>query len=224
MRLTHILAVLFGISLTWQAVAADPKLNSDNKKISYAIGIQIGEDLKKSGVELDVEAFALAIKDKIANKESRLNSEEMQQAFNMLRQQQMEYQQKVAQENKQKGKEFLAENKKKPGIKELPSGVQYQIIRSGSGENPKDGDTVVAHYRGTLIDGTEFDSSYKRGNPLTIPIAQVVKGWQDALKAMKVGAKWQVYIPSELGYGSRATGNIPPNSALIFDIELLEIK
>ncbi len=219
-----ILAAPLAFGLVFQAIAADKQLTTDNQKISYAIGVQIGEDLKRSGVELDIDAFSLAIKDMLANKTSRLNQAETQEAFNLLRTQQMKYQAKLAKENKEKGEKFLAENKKKPGIKTLPSGVQYQVIRAGSGKRPKDGDTVVAHYRGTLIDGTEFDSSYKRGNPLTIPIAQVVKGWQDALKAMRVGAKWQVYIPSELGYGSRPTGNIPPNSTLIFDIELLEIK
>lgn len=223
MKLIHLTVAMF-ILFTSQAQAADKQLSNDKKKVSYAIGVQIGQDFKRSGVDLDMEAFNLAIKDMLANKEPRLNQQEMQQAFTKLREQQMKHQTKLAEENKEKGEKFLAKNKKKPGIKVLPSGVQYQILRAGSGDKPKESDTVVAHYRGTLIDGTEFDSSYKRKNPLTIPITQVVKGWQDALKAMRVGAKWQVFIPSDLGYGNRATGNIPPNSTLIFDIELLEIK
>jgi len=224
MKLGKLMVAPVALAMAWQVNAADSQVATDKKKISYAIGVQIGQDLKRSGIDLDIDAFSLAIKDMVAGKKPRLNSEEMQQAFNMLREQQMKHQSKLADENKVKGEKFLVENKNKPGIKVLSSGVQYQVIKSGSGKKPKDGDTVVAHYRGTLIDGTEFDSSYKRGQPLTISINQVVKGWQDALKAMQVGAKWQIYIPSDLGYGPRATGNIPPNSTLVFDIELLEIK
>lgn len=224
MKFTKLMVAPIAMTLAWQVNAADSQIATDKKKVSYAIGVQIGKDFKRSGIDIDLEAFNLAIKDMAAGKKSRLNAEEMQQAFNLLRQQQMKHQSKLGEENKVKGEKFLAENKTKPGIKVLPSGVQYQVIKSGSGKKPKDGDTVVAHYSGTLIDGTEFDSSYKRGQPLTISINQVVKGWQYALKAMEVGSKWQIFIPSDLGYGASATGNIPPNSALIFDIELLEIK
>ncbi|MDX1812293.1 MAG: FKBP-type peptidyl-prolyl cis-trans isomerase [Gammaproteobacteria bacterium] len=224
MKLRNLILGSAAMLCAMQLNAADKQLNTDKKQISYAIGVQIGQDFARSGLDLDLKAFNLAINDMLAGKEPRLNDKEIQQAFAQLREQQMKHQQKVAQENKVKGEKFLAENKKKAGIKELPSGVQYQVIKSGSGKKPKDGDTVVAHYEGKLIDGTIFDSSYKRGQPLTISINQVVKGWQDALKAMPVGAKWQVFIPPHLGYGARGTGNIPPNSVLIFDIELLEVK
>ncbi len=224
MKTRLLMVVPLALALACQVQAADSQIATDNKKIAYAIGVQIGQDLKRSGVDLDTDAFTLAIQDVVAGKEPRLNREEMEKTFALLREQQTQHQTKVATQNKTDGEKFLVENKAKPEIKVLPSGVQYQVIRAGSGKNPTAEDTVVAHYRGTLLDGTEFDNSFKRGTPLTIPVSQVVVGWQDALKAMTVGGKWKVFIPSDLGYGENGTGNIPPNATLIFDIELLEIK
>ena len=224
MKLATVMLAPVVVVMATQTFAADKHLKNDKSKMSYAIGLNIGENLKRGDIDLDIKSFTLAIEDIMSGKKPRLNEKEMQQAFTMLRDEQMKKQARIAKEDKLKSEKFLAENKKKPGIKVLPSGVQYRVIKSGTGKHPKGTDTIVAHYRGSLIDGTVFDSSYKRGQPLTIPVNQVVKGWQDALKAMKVGGKWQVYIPPELGYGERATGSIPPNSALIFDIELLKIK
>lgn len=205
--------------------AADSALNTDKKKISYSIGMQIGNDFKRGGLDIDSDTLALAIKDVLEGKQPRMTEEEIQTSMNLLRQQQMEKQSKIADENKSKGEAFLAENAKKPGVTSLPSGIQYKVINSGNGKSPTKANSVVAHYRGTLIDGTEFDSSFKRGQPATFPVTGVIQGWQEILQKMKEGDKWQVYIPSDLAYGPRGTGPIiGPNSTLIFDIELLEVK
>jgi FKBP-type peptidyl-prolyl cis-trans isomerase FklB len=153
----------------------------------------------------------------------------MQQALTTFRanqqKKQQERQQAQAKQNKQEGEAFLAENKKKKGVTTLPSGLQYQVIRSGKGASPKASDTVVTHYHGTLINGKVFDSSVDRGQPATFPVARVIKGWTEALQKMKVGDKWKIYVPSQLAYGAAgAPPKIGPDSALIFDIELLEIK
>jgi len=205
--------------------AADASLNTDQKKMSYAIGIQFGNDFKRNGLDLDVNTFSKAIKDILDGKEPALNQAEIQQALNMLREQQMKAQMNIASENKKKGEAFLAANKKEKGVIELPSGVQYLVLKKGAGKSPTAANSVVAHYEGRLIDGTVFDSSIKRGQPATFPVTGVIKGWQEVLQKMKVGSKWQVFIPSDLAYGERGTGPvIGPNATLIFDIELIEIK
>jgi FKBP-type peptidyl-prolyl cis-trans isomerase FklB len=149
----------------------------------------------------------------------------MQAAFQAQQKKDMEKQAAVAKKNLDAGQAFLEANKKKEGVVTLPSGLQYKVVTEGKGKQPKSTDTVVAHYRGTLINGTEFDSSYQRNEPATFPVGGVIKGWQEALPLMKEGAKWQVYIPSDLAYGPRgAGGDIGPNEVLIFDIELLSVK
>ena len=213
-------------ALMWgSSFAADSSLNTDKKKTSYAIGVQIGQDFKRGGLDLDFDAFSMAINDMVSGKESKLNPKEIQAAMDVLRQQQMKKQAEFANKSKAAGEAYLAANKKKSGVKTLASGVQYKVIKSGSGKTPTRADSVVVHYRGTLIDGTEFDSSIARGKPLTFPVTGVIKGWTELLLLMKEGDKWQATIPSDSAYGPRGSGQvIGPNSTLIFDIELLEVK
>ena len=219
------LVLPFAALFIGNAFAADASLNTDKKKMSYAIGVQVGNDFKRSGMDIDVKSLSSAISDIMSDKKPRLDQKEMQSALNMLREQQMKKQQNAANENKKKGEAFLAKNKNEKGVVTLASGVQYKVMKKGSGKKPGPGNSVVAHYEGRLIDGTVFDSSIKRGKPATFPVTGVIKGWQEALQLMKVGSKWQVYIPSDLAYGQRGTGpDIGPNSTLIFDIELIEIK
>jgi len=219
------LALPIAMLFVGNAVAADASLDTPKKKMSYAIGVQIGNDFKRSGMDIDVSAMSSAISDMVSGKAPALDQTEMQEALNMLREQQMKKQVGVAEENKKKGEAFLAQNKNKKGVITLESGVQYKVMEKGAGKTPTPANSVVAHYEGRLIDGTVFDSSIQRGKPATFPVTGVIKGWQEILQKMKVGSKWQVYIPSELAYGQRGTGpQIGPNSALVFDIELIEIK
>ena len=200
-------------------------LTSEKDKLSYAIGFQVGQNLKAQKMDINPNAIAAAISDVMADKESKLTHEQMQTVMMNLQKQKMEARKAQAEDSKKAGEAFLAENKKKKGVKVTKSGLQYKVIEKGKGKNPTDKDTVVVHYRGTLIDGTEFDSSYKRNQPATFKLGQVIKGWQEALKLMKPGGKMHVAIPSDLGYGERGAGaNIGPNSTLIFEINLVEIK
>jgi FKBP-type peptidyl-prolyl cis-trans isomerase FklB len=157
-----------------------------------------------------------------------MTSEEIRATITSLQQRLMAAQQKGLKEqaakNLSQSKTFLAENGKKEGIKTLPSGLEYKVVTEGSGKMPKETDTVIVHYKGTLIDGTEFDSSYKRNQPATFQVKGVIKGWTEALQLMKAGSKWQLFIPPDLGYGERGAGPVPPNSALIFEVELLSIQ
>jgi len=209
------------------AHAADSSLNTDKKKLSYAIGQQIGtqvaRQIKGSGVDIDAAVLAQSIQDAIAGKKSKLTPEQMQAAMtkaNEVAQAKMEV---AGKENKAKGEKFLAENKTKAGVKTTASGLQYQVIKEGTGASPKETDTVKVHYRGTLIDGTQFDSSYDRNEPAQFPLNQVIKGWTEGLQLMKVGGKMKLFVPSELAYGVSGRPGIPPNSVLVFDVELLEI-
>jgi FKBP-type peptidyl-prolyl cis-trans isomerase FklB len=207
------------------AIAADaPK--TDEEKFGYAIGFQIGSNLKQQGLtNLDIKAMAQAIDDVLNDRDLKLSMDEMQAAFQAAQQKMMADRDAKGQAAKTAGEEFLAANKSKPGVTELKSGIQYKVLEKGTGEQPTTADTVVAHYRGTLIDGTEFDSSYKRGEPATFPLSNVIQGWQEVLPLMKVGSKWEVYIPSDLAYGAQgAGGQIGPNETLIFEIELKDIK
>ena len=177
------------------------------------------------GMELDNPAFLQAVEDVLSNSELKLSKEEMQQILSDFQKKEQEELAAAASNNKASGEKFLAENKSKDGVKTTESGLQYKVVTAGEGEKPKASSQVVVHYRGTLIDGTEFDSSYSRGEPATLGVNQVIKGWQEALQMMPVGSKWQIYVPADLAYGQRgAGGTIKPNSTLIFDIELLEIK
>jgi FKBP-type peptidyl-prolyl cis-trans isomerase FklB len=198
---------------------------------SYGMGLGMGKNfLKKVEFDLDFELFIKGIKDGYDDDAKQLMSDEelkkeMTAFQETLKARQLEKRTKQSAENKAKGDKFLAENKKKKGVVSLPSGLQYKIVKKGAGPSPKATDTVKVHYRGTTIDGKEFDSSYKRDKPATFPLNRVVKGWTEALQLMKVGAKWQLTIPPEIGYGERGAGrNIGPNAVLLFEIELLGIE
>jgi FKBP-type peptidyl-prolyl cis-trans isomerase FklB len=217
--------------LAGSASAADPKmtLKDDKDKVSYAIGLNIGKSMKQEGLDINPDAIAAAMKDVFAGAKAQLTDEEVQQVMQDFQKKMMAKQMAAREEglgkNKAEGEKFLADNKKKEGIKTTASGLQYKVITAGTGKTPKATDTVKTHYRGTLINGTEFDSSYKRGEPAEFPVNGVIKGWTEALQLMKEGAKWQLFIPSELAYGERGAGrDIGPNSTLIFDIELISVK
>ncbi len=202
-------------------------LKTEMEKISYAIGTQIGQNFKKQGIEIRVEPLMQGLRDVMKDKELILSQDEIQQVM-MSFQQRVQAEQQERQKagggiNLAEGNAFLEKNKEKEGVKELPSGLQYKIIKKGTGETPTADSRVKTHYRGTLINGTEFDSSYKRNKPAEFAVRGVIKGWTEALQLMKEGAKWELYIPANLAYGERGRPSIPPNSTLIFEIELLEI-
>jgi FKBP-type peptidyl-prolyl cis-trans isomerase FklB len=204
-------------------------LTTDKDKTSYALGLSIGKGLRRDSVEVEPKIFLRGLEDAMAGGKTLLTDEEAQAAMNALqndlRKAQGERMQQAAEKNKAAGEAFLAANKTKDGVVTLPSGLQYKILQEGTGPKPTASDSVVCNYRGTLIDGTEFDSSYKRGQPATFPVGQVIKAWTEALQLMPVGSKWQLFIPSELGYGARGAGaDIGPNATLIFEVELLSIK
>jgi FKBP-type peptidyl-prolyl cis-trans isomerase FklB len=213
-----------------------PKLETREDKISYSIGVNIGNDIARSfqrqGVEVDSTLLSKGILHALSDTEKLLSQEEMTQLLNEFQQEmraKMEAQtQKKSQSgdaNKKAGEDYLAANRKREGVVSLPSGLQYEVVTAGSGKSPAATDTVVVHYKGTLIDGKEFDSSYKRGQPATFPVNGVIKGWTEALQLMKEGDKWKLFIPSDLAYGSRGAGSdIGPNSTLVFEVELIEVK
>jgi len=211
-------------------------LDSESAKFSYVIGLDVGKYLKTIGSKLDLVAFDAAVTSVIEGEKPMLSSEELATARQAVRKMQqgkmlakrkelLAKQKKAGLKNKVEGEKFLAENAKKEGVKTTASGLQYQVIKSGDGVKPKVTDKVKVNYEGKLIDGTVFDSSYKRGQPVTFPLNQVIKGWTEGLQLMPVGSKYRFFLPSELAYGSNAPGNkIGPNSALIFDVELLSIE
>ena len=226
-----IIPVALVCALVGVALAADTAmtLKDDKDKVSYSIGLNIGRSMKQEGLDINPDALAAAMKDIFAGAKPQLTDEEVQQVMQDFQKKVMAKQMAAREEglakNKGEGEKFLAENKKKEGIKTTASGLQYKVITEGKGKTPKATDTVKTHYRGTLINGTEFDSSYKRGEPAEFPVNGVIKGWTEALQLMKEGSKWQLFIPSELAYGERGAGkDIGPNSTLIFDIELLSVK
>jgi FKBP-type peptidyl-prolyl cis-trans isomerase FklB len=197
----------------------------DKEKFSYTMGYQMGLKLRQGGADVDPAAFATAIEDALAGTTPKMTNDEMRATFEAEKEKRAKAEQERADANRKRGEEFLAENKDKEGVQVLESGVQYIVIEEGEGDSPAADDTVEVHYRGTLIDGTEFDSSYERGSPATFKANGVIKGFQEALTHMKEGAKWKVFIPSELAYGESGAGNtIGPNETLIFDLELLAVK
>jgi FKBP-type peptidyl-prolyl cis-trans isomerase FklB len=204
-------------------VAADnADLKTDPEKNGYSVGYDVGRSIKRQILGVDADSMARGLKDGVSGAAPALPDSEIQQRFATVRQ---ESAQKILEKNKQDGEAFLAKNKGAKGVKTTASGLQYKVITAGKGKQPKDEDTVTVNYRGTLIDGTEFDSSYKRNQPATFPVKGVIPGWTEALQLMKEGSKWMLYIPSNLAYAERGAGNmIGPNSALIFEVELLSIK
>ncbi len=202
------------------------------EKFSYALGMNIGSglgaNLKKQSVEVNSDLVAQGLKDSMSGGKTLLTEEQekavLTQVQNEIRKEQQEKAEQLGAKNKAEGEAFLAANKSKEGVVTLPDGLQYKILTAGTGPKPAATDSVVCNYKGTLIDGTEFDSSYKRGQPATFGVSQVIKGWTEALELMPVGSKWQLFIPSSLGYGERgAGGDIGPNATLIFEVELISI-
>ena len=205
-------------------------LTTNKQKASYAIGMNWGTGLHRQNIDVDSAALIQGMKDALADGKTLLTEDEARAALMQLQKEVQEKQQaKAAAEgdaNKKEGEAFLAANKSKEGVVTLPSGLQYKILKEGTGPKPTATDSVVCNYKGTLINGTEFDSSYKRGEPATFPVTGVIKGWTEALQLMPVGSKWQLFIPSDLAYGPRGTpgGPIGPNATLIFEVELISIK
>jgi FKBP-type peptidyl-prolyl cis-trans isomerase FklB len=204
-------------------------VKTDKEKLSYSLGHQFGQNAKRNNLDLDPNVFAAAIKDVFADNKPVLTDDEMRtvvQDFQQKLQQKLVAQaQEQANKNKKDGDAFLAKNKKNKGVVTLPSGLQYKVVKTGTGKKPTLADSVTAHYSGKLVSGQEFDSSYKRGEPATFPLNGVIKGWQEALPLMQEGAKWEVVIPPELGYGPNGVGqSIGPNETLIFEIELIAVR
>jgi FKBP-type peptidyl-prolyl cis-trans isomerase len=209
-------------------------LKTQKDKASYAIGMNIGkglkENLKKDAVDVDSDILVRGMKDALAGNKQLLTDEESQAVLTALQNNLRKHQQEVlaaqAAKNSKEGEDYLAANKAKPGVVALPSGLQYKIITEGNGPKPTASDVIVCNYKGSLVDGTEFDSSYKRGKPATIPVGQVIKGWTEALQLMPVGSKWELTIPPSLGYGEKGTngGPIGPDATLVFEVELLSIE
>ncbi|MBU1679907.1 MAG: FKBP-type peptidyl-prolyl cis-trans isomerase [Bacteroidetes bacterium] len=210
------------------AVNQNPLLDSKIKKVSYAIGLDIGNNFRQQLIEYDVEAFLKGLEDGYSNTEGLLSGEELQIIMQQFQKEQkvklMMKDEQLKSKNTEEGKAFLESNKSNPGVTTTSSGVQYKVLKSGDGATPKSTDKVSVHYSGRLIDGTEFDSSVKRGQPISIPVVNAIKGWGEVLQLMKVGDKWEIYIPSHLAYGDQAKGPIGPASVLIFEMELLGIE
>ncbi len=212
-----------------QTTKANDTLTTKQDKISYIFGHNIGKNMSQQGIEINMDALSQGMKDGFSNGESKINIEEMTNLMQDFRKEmtvkKAEKKKLESTQNSKEGKEFLAENAKKDGIVVLPSGLQYKVMTSGTGNIPKADDKVKTNYRGNLINGTEFDSSYKRNKPTTFPVNGVIAGWTEALQLMKEGSKWQLFVPSKLAYGERGAGSqIGPNATLIFEIELIEIE
>jgi FKBP-type peptidyl-prolyl cis-trans isomerase FklB len=234
--------MLLGNALAQQTPAANPQpapapesqsasaFKTQKDKVSYAIGMNVGSTLHRQGVDIDPKVLQQGLQDALAGGKTLLSEEEEHAVLTELqadmRKKQQEKMQVEGAANKKQGDEFLAANKSKEGVVTLPSGLQYKILTAGTGAKPTTADTVVCNYRGTLINGTEFDSSYKRNQPATFPVTGVIKGWTEALQLMPVGSKWQLFVPSGLAYGERGagSGDIGPNATLIFEVELLSIQ
>lgn len=200
------------------------KLDTDLKKASYAIGQQIGNSLESQGIEVDAIALAASIDDYLAGRDSRLSDTEMMQALSKLQSAQQEKDAELAQANLAIGEKYLAENRSKPNVKTTASGLQYEVLTEGAGAMPSATSTVQVHYRGTLLNGKEFDSSYKRNQPAEFPLNRVIRGWTEGLQLMKAGGKNRFVIPANLAYGDQGNAGIPPNSTLIFEVELLAVR
>ena len=223
--LSALLIILAMVTLAF----GEDELKNKEDKLSYALGLNIGNSFKQQSIEIKPDIFLKGIKDAFAGGKQLLSDDEVRETMVVLNKElaekKAEAMKKLAEKNKEDAVTFFAENKKKEGVKTLAGGLQYKIITEGKGKSPKATDTVTVHYRGTLIDGKEFDSSYRRGEPATFPVNGVISGWTEALQLMKAGSKWQLFLPSNLAYGEKGAGNlIGPNAALIFEVELISVK
>jgi len=225
MKRFMIIAAALSVALTAPGENKSPQLKDLKDKVSYSIGRDLGLNFKKQKLELNPDALLAGVKDALSGKQSLLNDNEIKETMTALTKELEEKQKAQAEQNVKDGEKFLADNKKKEGVKTTASGLQYKVMKEGTGPQPKLTDAVVANYRGTLINGTEFDSSYKRGQTATFPLSGVIKGWTEGLQLMKVGSKYQLFVPADLAYGNRAMGaDIGPNSTLIFEVELVGIQ
>lgn len=221
--------IVLGLSGSQQSTQQKIVLKTQKEKVSYSIGLDIGRNFKQQSVDINPDLLTKGIKDALSGATPALTDDEMREVMTAFQTEMMakmaENSKKAGEKNKKDGEAFLAKNKKKQGVVTLPSGLQYKILVDGKGRKPALTDTVTAHYRGTLLDGTEFDSSYKQGEPTTFAVSRMIKGWTEVLPLMRAGSKWQVYVPANLAYGDRAASQeIGPNSTLIFEIELIAVK
>jgi len=224
-----IMALAVGLASAYAGAAETPQLKTQKDKISYGIGVDVARNFKRLGVDVDIDILIKGLRDAMSDQKLLMTDDDLRTTMaaylDELRQKQILAMQALALENKKKGEEFLAENKKKEGVVALPSGLQYKIIKKGSGKTPTELDSVECNYRGAFIDGKEFDSSFRTGKPVTFKVSGVIAGWREALKLMPVGSKWQLFIPPELAYGPAGAGrDIGPNVTLVFEVELLGIK
>jgi FKBP-type peptidyl-prolyl cis-trans isomerase FklB len=224
MRSRLALSILFMLA-SGSALAQD--VTSEKGKLSYSVGWDIGADIKRRSTEFDVESLISAIRDVVAESDPKVAPEEMRTLLTALqekvRAEQVEQFRKLSEENQAKSEEFLQANKSKTGIVVLPSGIQYRIIEEGDGPRPGMESKVSVHYRGSKLDGREFDSSFARGTPEEFTVNAVLKGWQEVLPLMKVGSTWQIFVPPELAFGARGNPPVGPNEALMFDLKLIEL-
>jgi FKBP-type peptidyl-prolyl cis-trans isomerase len=223
-------ALVLGLLAATAIAQENPALKDQKEKLSYALGANIGSSIRQQGIDVDPAIVGKGLADAFSGGKMLLTEEEIHAVLNSaqeeFRKKQTALRAEKAEAAKKQGDAFLAANKSKEGVVTLPSGLQYKVLKAGTGQKPTADDTVVCQYRGTLIDNTEFDSSYKRNEPATFPVRGVIKGWTEALQLMPVGSKWQLVIPPDLAYGENGAGNgaIPPNATLIFEVELLSIK
>ncbi len=210
--------------------AAAPVFKTQKEKVSYAIGMEMGKGVKAQGIDVDNAILAQGLKDALTDAKSQMSEDELRQVITELqtemRQKQMQLQEQAAAENKTKGEAFLAANGKKDGVVVLPDGLQYKILTAGQGKKAAESDTVLCNYKGTFVDGTEFDSSAKAGGPVPFEVKNVIPGFKEVLQLMPMGSKWQVFIPSSLAYGERGAGGgaIGPNATLVFEVEVVSIQ
>lgn len=213
------------LTLTPPLILAAPE--TDEERLSYSLGVAYGQSIAQDFIDLDVDAFAEAVRDVIEGNDLAMSNDEMAKALSRFQEEAMAARQDDTQElaelNLAEGAAFLEENAEREGIEVTESGLQYEVLEAGDGPSPDAASTVEVHYEGSLVDGTVFDSSYDRGEPLTLRVNQVIEGWREALQLMQVGATWKLYIPAELGYGAQGQGPIGPNETLIFEVELLDV-
>jgi len=224
MNIKHYFGMII-LTLTSLSALAATDVKTDEQKLSYAMGTYFAMGVAQQNVTLDIPAFVQAVEDVLKNNDPQINTKEMQDILTKYKEKVAKQGSEAIAKNQKAGDAYLAENKKKAGVIESPSGLQYKVITEGTGEKPAAASNVTVHYKGTLVDGTVFDSSYDRGEPATLSLTQVIKGWQEAVPMMKTGSKWQIYVPANLAYGDRAASEvIGPASTLVFDIELISIN